>query len=367
MSAASGMVFVVPSFHLGGAERVITLLANGTAARGVSTSIVALAPDGPQRTRVAEDVEIIDLHRPRARHAALPLVRLIRARRPAAVMTSQTHLNALLALVAPSFPSGTRAVVRESEIRDGRRASDRAVRTGQRTVYRNLDHVLVSSTWMADILAGRHRGPITRIPNPVDVEGLRSVTTPERGPGPGRRFVHVGRMIAQKRVVELVRAFATAAAPDDRLVLVGDGPERSRVEAEVARLGLAGRIILTGPHDEPSGLIAGADVLVLTSSSEGMPNAVLEALALGTPVIAADDLAPLEDLVERCPPGSIRLVALHDLPAALAAVASRSSVDARGATAELCPDLLPEEHRTERVAGALLALLGISPDGRGDT
>lgn len=367
MSAAKELMFVVPSFHLGGAERVITLLANGTAAHGVSTSIVTLAPDGPQRTRVAEDVDIIDLHRPRARHAALPLVRLIRARRPSAVMTSQTHLNALLALLAPSFPRGTRAVVRESELRGGHRASDRAIRTGQRTVYRNLDHVLVSSSWMANLLAGRHEGPITRIPNPVDVEGLRSGTAPERGSGPGRRFVHVGRMIAQKRVAALVQAFAAGAAPDDRLVLVGDGPERSRVEAEVARLGLTGRIVLTGARDEPGALIAGADALVLASSSEGMPNAVLEALALGTPVIAADDLAPLEDLVERCPAGSIRLVALHDLPAALAAVAPRSPTGAPDGVAGLRPTLLPEEHRTERVAGTLLELLEMFPDERGGT
>ncbi len=100
-------------------------------------------------------------------------------------------------------------------------------------------------------------------------------------------LISVGLLIDRKghhRVIE-----AMASLPEFELLVVGEGPERPRLEALIARLGLAGRVRLLGarPHSELAACYAAADALVLASSREGWANVLLEAMACGTPVIAA--------------------------------------------------------------------------------
>ena len=100
-------------------------------------------------------------------------------------------------------------------------------------------------------------------------------------------LLHVGALIRTKNVCSLIKALA-GWEQKFKLVLVGDGPERARIEKLLQRLNLAGKIFLFGkkPHDETLSIIRSCDVLLLSSICEQMPNVVLEALALGRPVIA---------------------------------------------------------------------------------
>jgi glycosyltransferase involved in cell wall biosynthesis len=182
----------------------------------------------------------------------------------------------------------------------------------------------------------------------------------ERPAGPGRRLVYVGRFAQGKGIEGLIEAFAAASHPGDVLTLVGDGPTRPVVEATVDRLGLSERVVLTGAVVDPASLLAGADALVLPSYSEGMPNAALEALAIGTPVIATSDLTTLTGLADRVGQSAVRLVPRAELGAALAAV------EPLGAGPRPC--LLPEEHLPAEVAGRLLEIVrgGPQPTIEGD-
>ncbi len=100
-------------------------------------------------------------------------------------------------------------------------------------------------------------------------------------------LLHVGALIRTKNVYDLIRALS-GWQRKFKLVLVGDGPERVRIEALVQRLNLAGDVFLLGekPHDETLSIMKSCDVLLLSSICEQVPNVVLEALALGRPVIA---------------------------------------------------------------------------------
>lgn len=95
----------------------------------------------------------------------------------------------------------------------------------------------------------------------------------------------LGVMQPVKRLPALVRA--VAGVPGTRLLLIGDGPERSRVEAEVAATGLGGRTELAGFLADPAPLVARADVLVLPSAAEACPMALLQAMSCGIPVVAS--------------------------------------------------------------------------------
>lgn len=83
---------------------------------------------------------------------------------------------------------------------------------------------------------------------------------------------------------------AVAALPGVRLMIAGEGPERPKLVAQIARLGVGDRVTLLGSvaHGELPGLLAAADVMALASSSEGLANAWVEALASGTPVVIPD-------------------------------------------------------------------------------
>jgi len=100
-------------------------------------------------------------------------------------------------------------------------------------------------------------------------------------------LLHAGALIRTKNVPNLIKALANWQH-EYKLILIGDGPERARIEKLLQRLDLAGQISLLGekPHDETLSIIRSCDVMLLSSICEQMPNVVLEALALGRPVIA---------------------------------------------------------------------------------
>ncbi len=106
----------------------------------------------------------------------------------------------------------------------------------------------------------------------------------------GTRLIFVGRLAAVKGVPVLLEAFAAArrARPDLTLTLVGDGPDRPVLEADAARLGIAGAVRFAGyrAQDEVADLLASHDALVLPSFAEGVPVVLMEALAAYMPVIA---------------------------------------------------------------------------------
>ncbi|HEY50563.1 MAG TPA: glycosyltransferase family 4 protein [Dehalococcoidia bacterium] len=100
-------------------------------------------------------------------------------------------------------------------------------------------------------------------------------------------LTHVGALIRTKNVYNLISTLAHWQHKY-KLVLVGDGPERPRIEKSIQRLKLAGKVVLLGkkPHDETLSVIRSCDILLLSSICEQVPNVVLEALALDRPVIA---------------------------------------------------------------------------------
>jgi glycosyltransferase involved in cell wall biosynthesis len=166
--------------------------------------------------------------------------------------------------------------------------SGRLARDMSRFSLRSASHlVAVSEALRRDLLtftAGQVR--VTRIHNGVDMESFQA----DRIEPAGRRILWVGRMTEEKGTEYLIRAMKriTAAYPDARLQLVGDGPLRKNLEGLVVDLGLSGAISFAGQksHSEIAAVYSASDIVVLPSLSEGLPMALLEAMASGRPVVA---------------------------------------------------------------------------------
>jgi glycosyltransferase involved in cell wall biosynthesis len=114
-------------------------------------------------------------------------------------------------------------------------------------------------------------------------------------------IISCGRLTPQKDFHTLLRAFALLRRETpSRLVILGEGPEREKLEALIRSLGIEDCAALFGFEENPYKYIARARLFVLSSISEGLPTVIIEAMALGTPVVSTD-----------CPSGPAELLAAH--------------------------------------------------------
>lgn len=124
------------------------------------------------------------------------------------------------------------------------------------------------------------------IPNPINVGAVRNPFEGERK----KEIVAVGRLIKEKNYPLLIRAYQKVVKqfPEYKLIIYGDGELREKLENLIKNLGLKGKVILAGQKNDIFDRIYKSSLFVMTSNHEGMPNALMEAMALGLPVISTD-------------------------------------------------------------------------------
>jgi glycosyltransferase involved in cell wall biosynthesis len=115
--------------------------------------------------------------------------------------------------------------------------------------------------------------------------------------GQRTRFVAAGRLSPQKNFPLLVRAFAKIANGADTLTILGEGPERARIEREVAALGIIERVTLPGHVPDLVPWLARSDIFALSSDYEGVPAVIAEALAAGLAIAATDCSVSMGDML----------------------------------------------------------------------
>ena len=168
---------------------------------------------------------------------------------------------------------------------------------GARLTYRHLaDRYVTPSEFVRrELLAYGYYGPerIRAIPNgvevPADDPAARGRIRAELGLGDAPVLITTSRLHPQKGHRHLLDALAglRKALPALRLLIVGDGVERPNLEAQARQLGIADAAVFTGFRSDVADLLRAADLFVLPSLREGMPNTALEAMAVGLPVVAS--------------------------------------------------------------------------------
>jgi glycosyltransferase involved in cell wall biosynthesis len=286
----------------GGPERDTVLLCNALAGKGARIALLVLRKRGPLRSLLDPAIQLIDVAQPRIRYAIFTMRRAIRALAPAVVIGSGIpSLNLVTLAAVRSLPRAHRPalVLREAAVpsmahRDPS-ASNRAAYRILRHVYRYADHIITFTE-----AARRDLGRAFSVPTSmISALNTNAVLPPEtvdqisRWDGEDDResdlIVCVGRLSAEKDQRTLLRAMTLLPANRQwRLVIVGDGPERAVYETFVHENGLAHRVQFTGSVAEPLNWMRRASVAVCSSIYEGLGNAIIEALACGTPVVCTD-------------------------------------------------------------------------------
>jgi glycosyltransferase involved in cell wall biosynthesis len=283
---------VLSSLALGGQERLVVDLARRQrpAARGILAVTLAGRSQGALPDELARaGVEVVAVSRREGVDPALParLYRLFRQRR---VDLVHTHNRMPLVYAAPA---GKLAGARVVHTRHGPGVGTPRERWLRRQAARFADAYVTVSAETARVHHDCAPAKRSVIENGVDVTlfrpdpEARAAVRGALGIGPAAWVIGtVGRLAPEKDQALLLRAAAPLLAGERMLLLAGDGPERTRLQALAADLGVAARVRLLGARADVPRLLAALDVFALTSRMEGLPLALLEAMATALPVVA---------------------------------------------------------------------------------
>jgi glycosyltransferase involved in cell wall biosynthesis len=365
MSTARRVAVFLPSLNGGGAERVLLTLAQGFTGRGIAVDLVLAKAAGHYSGEVPASVRVVNLGAGRVLTSLPRLVRYLRAERPAVLLTTMSHAN-VVGLWARRLAGGTtRVVIREantlSVASQRGRGRNKLLPLLVRRYYPWADEIVAVSKGVAQDLAeiaDLPRSKIRVLPNPVITPELTARAAEPLddlwfSSGAPPVILGVGRLDRQKDFPTLIHAFAAVRRQREaRLLILGEGPERNRLESLLRELDLTTHARLPGFVSNPFSYMARASVFVLSSAWEGMPGALIQGMACGAPVVATDcESGPREVLAG----GKFgRLVPVGDQVALADAIAA--TLDAP--RAPLPPEAL-EQYTGDGAVERYLHLLGI--------
>ena len=285
------IVHLLSSFGVGGQERVALDLAIGQLARGHRVSAISLAPapDGPIADELVAAGVAIDRVPKRGGLDPTLVPRLVRALRRLDADVVHTHNPLPLIYGAPAARlAGAAAIHTKHGLNPGSRGHRMLRRAAAR--FTNA-FVAVSDTTAAQARAQHDARRVLTIPNGIRLDRYhpdaeaRAEARVELGLGDAWVVGTVGRLDDYKNQAMLVRAMAPLLSSRVRLVIIGDGPNRAAVEAAVAALPEPRWAVMTGRRMDVPRLLPAFDVFALSSTTEGLPLVVPEAMAVGLPIV----------------------------------------------------------------------------------
>lgn len=324
------ILFAIPLLDAGGPDRVIYELLCGLPRDRFAPHLLVSRRGGRYFDALPADVTVRSLDSD-ARYPFRAFAAAVDCIAPALVMTT-LRMNVAGGLAryfqkrrVPLVARQANAIAADFAIlKSGSLVKHRIAELVVRHALRRADAVVAQSIDMgAELkkeLAPRQRLDV--IGNPVSIAEIAEKASSQAGAatvvGGTPAIVSVGRLMAQKGYDLLLPAFAQVLAmhPDARLTLLGEGPDRAALEAQVLALGIDHAVAMPGQSDAVFAELAAANLFVSSSRYEGFSNAILEAMALGVPVAATD-----------CP-GATREMIIDGETGMLAAITPESIADA---------------------------------------
>lgn len=319
------IVFFLPSLAGGGAERVSLNLAAGFRNHGHDVTLVLVHTTGPLYDDLPSGIRLVDLHCSRVLSAVFPLAGYLRRERPDVLIAAPDHAN-LPAAWAKILAGVNSAVVMTIHnylsivVRETPKLQEKLYPHLLRLFQGFAAHIVAVSKGVADDLARTAhipRGRIAVIYNPVVRPVMQKLAAqPPALPWPADDMpfiLAVGRLSPQKDYPTLVRAFARLRETHTvRLLILGEGGERIKLDGLIKSLGLSGQVFMPGFDKNPYAFMANCGVFVLSSAWEGFSMVIAEALFCGAQVVSTDCPSGPAEILENGKFG--RLVPIGDVP-----------------------------------------------------
>jgi glycosyltransferase involved in cell wall biosynthesis len=309
----------MPSLRGGGAERVIVNLLQGLSEKGSHVDLVLARAEGPYLYQVPKSIRVVDLNK-QGVLASLPhLVKYLKKERPKALLSVMDHCNivALLARMLARVPF--KLVVSVHSTLSHAMANEKNLRGKLIPIfvwyfYRFADEIVAVSKGVAqDVSAYAHvkKRKIKIIYNPVITPKLfemakRSIKYDFVDSITEKIIIGVGRLNRAKDFETLIKAFRIVKQQcDAKLVILGEGEERAALESLINQLDLKEFVFLPGFNPNPYAIMASASLFVLSSIYEGLPTVLIEALALGIPIVSTDCRSGPREILQHAKTGTL--------------------------------------------------------------
>lgn len=301
----------LPNLAGGGVERAYLELAHSLSTLGPSVDLVLLRRIGPYIAEIPDGVRVVELHATRKLNAVLKLARYLRREKPAALLSGGDVSNAV-AMVASILAGRTAQCVISQRAMMLHAWQAQKPKTWWawmivlKMLYRRAKLIICNSEAARRELIdnlGLDGAKCQVIYNAVDIDHIQRQAEalpgdPWFAPDAPPIVISVGSLSPRKDMATLIRAFEIARQTHAcHLILLGEGPERDRLEALVRACNLEHCVRMPGFVSNPFPMIRRARVLVSASLTEGCPNTLQQALACGTPIVATD-----------CPGGSSEIL-----------------------------------------------------------
>lgn len=331
----SGVDRITIFFHhleIGGAERVMLQLAQGFIDTGHSVDLVLARAKGPLLAEVPSAARVIDFDTTSPLTMFVKLLSYLRVQRPSALL-SPFEVTSIVAIVARKITGApTKVVVRIStHLSKNKRARWKKIveRFVVSWLYPFADGIVAVSRGVAEDLASYARIPLDRIKviySPVITDQMlqsanETVNHPFFADSQYPIILSVGRLSEEKDFETLIRAFEMVRKKiPSRLIILGDGEKRQELEALIHRSGFENAVALPGFELNPFAFMKRVSVFVLSSKWEGLPGALIQALACGCPVVSTDCLSGPSEILKGGEYGY--LVPVGDIDAIAAGIAA---------------------------------------------
>lgn len=282
-SKGKRIAFIIGSMRCGGAERVISILANEYSDSGWQVDILLLL-DMQCEYKLRDDIRLINIcNESRPRTLYLPIWifsirKYIKEAKPDKVVSFIGRINVLTLIAGLGLGRDIIISERNNPKRDGRSF---IVKLATYITYPLAKGIIFQTEASRSCFPAYIRDKSVIIPNPVNV---RAMVSAEKS----KKIVTAGRLSREKNHKMLINAFHKLKAkhPDYCLYIYGEGILRTKLERQIEELGLTTSVFLPGSVNDLHEKIADAEIFVLCSDYEGMSNALVEAMMMGLPCIS---------------------------------------------------------------------------------
>ena len=295
------IAFFIIDLYRGGGEKVVVDLSNDLVQRGFDVDLVLVKKRGPYLDLVDKNVEIVDLDVDRIIFSLPKLIRYLKQNKPKALLSISKHPH-LISIWAKMISRVDTKIILRLGIpfsRGGSKANwrERILPILIKMFYPFADLIVGNSEFITNDFRSVVKvkdSKITTIYSPKPTEEILSKSLEKTGEDwldnkDKPVIISVGRLNEQKGFTTLLEAFIKSQEKiDSRLIILGNGEDQEVLEKMAISSGVSDKFKIIGFQKNPYAFMAKSDIYVLPSRYEGMPNAMIEAMICGVPVIASD-------------------------------------------------------------------------------
>ncbi len=303
--------FLLPDLGTGGSQWVMIQFANYISKNITNIDLVTLSNNGSYKNIIYKKINIINLSKKRLLFSVLNLIKIVNENKYETFISSQSYLNFVTIAIFKIFSNKTKIIIRESNTISNKYVFKNKYEKFKEFIFKKsynfADIIIAPSLGVKDNLINKYKinfKKIIVINNPVDLNLINNfanlkMQTKDYDFFKKPTIISIGRLTHQKNFSFLIEAFSEInKSRKYNLLILGEGTLKKNLLKQVAFLKQKNSIYLLGFKDNPFPYINASRAFVLTSLWEGMPNVLLQSLALNTPVISFDCQSGPREILE---------------------------------------------------------------------